>query len=229
LAGAALADPGYYVVMPYDNEGLRTVDFRYWTVKPNQRTEMVWPELGLGYGVNSRWTTELFLSWLGSAHQAVRPVTLNWQNDVLLTQGQYPFDLALHAQVIKDRAAPHQLGVNWGPVFQTEVGRTQINFNLFFDQILRAEVPTPTKAQYQWQLRQHNGSGVQLGLQGFGELGPWNNWAPANKQSHRAGPAAFFDARLDGEPTLKLQAAWLVGKTYGQRGHMFTLRGHIDF
>jgi hypothetical protein len=215
--------------MPYDNEGLRTVDFRYWTVKPTNRTEIVWPELGLGYGVNSRWTTELFLSWEGSAHEAVRPATLNWQNDVLLTQGQYPFDLAVHVQLVKDRDAPHQLGLNWGPVLQTNIGPTQINFNLFFDQVLRAEMPTPAKAQYQWQLRQHNGAGLQAGLQGFGELGTWNHWAPASKQSHRVGPAVFFDQRLGDAGTFKLQAAWLVGQTYNQRGHMFTLRAHFDF
>ncbi len=229
VAGSACGEPGYYVVVPYENEGLRIVDFRYWTVKPAGATETVWPEFGLGYGVNSRWTTELFVSWEGSTQEAVRPAALNWQNEVLLTQGQYPFDLALHAQVIKERDASHQLGLNWGPVLQTEVGATQINFNLFFDQVFRAESPSPTMAQYQWQLRQHNGTNLQLGAQGFGELGPWNHWEPASKQSHRAGPAVFFDARLDDARTIKLQAAWVVGKTFGTQGHMFTLRAHMDF
>jgi hypothetical protein len=227
--GSAAADPGYYVVTPYDNEGLRIVDLRYWTLKPTDQAETVWPEFGLGWGVNSRWTTELFVSWEGSAHEAVRPATLNWQNDLLLTQGQWPFDLALHAQLIKDRDAPHQLGAEWGPVLQTEFGRTQINLNLFFDQVFHAETPTQTRLKYQWQLRQHAGYAVQLGVQGFGELGPWDHWSAAQRQSHRAGPAAFFDWRLASGQTFKLQAAWLVGKTYGQRGHMFTLRAHHEF
>jgi hypothetical protein len=49
------ADPGYYVVTAYDNAGLRTVDFRYWTVKSNGHPATRWPEIGFGYGVNSRW------------------------------------------------------------------------------------------------------------------------------------------------------------------------------
>lgn len=49
----ACADPGYYVVT-YDNEGLRTVDLRYWTVKLGRQSEVLWPEVGLGWGVNSR-------------------------------------------------------------------------------------------------------------------------------------------------------------------------------
>ena len=31
-SAAAWADPGYYVVTAYDNEGQRTIDFRYWSV-----------------------------------------------------------------------------------------------------------------------------------------------------------------------------------------------------
>ena len=32
-SAAATADPGYYVVTAYDNEGVGSVDFRYWTVR----------------------------------------------------------------------------------------------------------------------------------------------------------------------------------------------------
>ena len=69
---AATADPGYYVVTPYDRDGLTTVDVRYWTFKPANRTEVLWPEIGIGYGVNTRWSTLLLVSWEGTAHEAVR-------------------------------------------------------------------------------------------------------------------------------------------------------------
>jgi hypothetical protein len=42
----AHADPGYYVVTPYDNAGLRTIDVRYWTFKPTNKKEYIWPEIG---------------------------------------------------------------------------------------------------------------------------------------------------------------------------------------
>ena len=228
-SAAASADPGYYVVTPYDNEGLRFVDFRYWTVKPNQRTEVVWPELGFGYGVSSRWTTELFLSWEGSAHEAVRPNTLNWQNEFLFTQGQWPWDLALHTQLIEEREAPHRTTVEWGPVLQADLWRTQFNVNLFFDRAFPAEQAAPTMLKYQWQVRYRWHPRLHFGLQGFGELGPWDHWAPRARQSHRAGPAVFTTLRLNDREAIKLQAAWLVGSTFARSGHMFTMRADWEF
>ena len=97
-AAAARADPGYYVVTAYDNEGQRTIDLRYWTVKKPGKAATLWPEVGVGYGVTSRWHTELLASFIGTADTATRLDDWQWQNDLLLTQGQYPFDLAILSQ-----------------------------------------------------------------------------------------------------------------------------------
>ena len=128
----ALADPGYYLVTVYENEGQANVDFRYWTVKMPGSAEVIWPEIGLGYGVSKRWYTELYASYIGSSGMATKLSTLNWQNDYLLTQGQYDFDLALHSNLIRvyDGSGAHSL--EFGPALQTEIGRTQINANLVF-------------------------------------------------------------------------------------------------
>jgi hypothetical protein len=228
-AGAAHADPGYYVVTPYDNDGLRVVDFRYWTFQQHGRTQVVWPEVGFGYGVNSRWTTELFVSWEGSQTSAVRESTLNWQNDVLLTQGELPVDIAIHAQWIREADPPHQRTLEWGPVLQTDVGRTQLNLNFIFARDLGGPSDNPTRLKLQWQVRHRTWPGFHLGLQGFSELGTWNDTLPAERQSHRAGPAAFWTWRLQDRQAIKLQAAWLVGKTYGRNGDMATLRSTFEF
>ncbi len=226
---AASADPGYYVVTPYDNAGTRTVDFRYWTFKPEGRPEVIWPEIGLAYGVTSRWTTEIFMSWIASSQLPMRQSTLNWQNEFLLTQGELPFDLAMHAQFIADRIQTGRRSVEFGPVLQTDVGRTQLNGNVFFERGLGTASSLPTQMKYQWEVRHRWQPGLHFGLQGFGEVGPWDDWWPRAKQSHRAGPALFGSLRLNDKESLHLQAAWLVGETYAVRGHMFTLRAHYDF
>ena len=226
---AAAADPGYYVVTAYDNAGLRTADFRYWTFKPNGQGEIIWPEVGFAYGVSSRWTTELLLSWIGSSQMSTQLSTVNWQNEVLLTQGEWPVDVALHLQYIDDRIYRGRRAIEFGPVLQTDVGRTQLNANVFFERGLGAEKDDPTTMKYQWQLRYRWTPPLHFGLQGFGELGPWNAWAPGNGQSHRAGPAVFTTARLDDRVAFKLQAAWLVGRTGTRSGHMFTLRATSEF
>lgn len=227
--GSAAADPGYYVVTAYDNAGKTFVDFRYWTVKARNGAETVWPELGIGYGVNSRWTTELFVSGIGPGNVRARLSSINWQNDVQLTQGEWPVDIALHTQLIRT-PDDDQHAIEIGPALQTDIGRTQLNANLVFERIRVRHDWTPTRLKYQWQVRHRWLPGLHVGAQGFGELGGrWDDWAPAARQSHRAGPAVFSDLALGSGQTLKLQAAWLVGKTYTQRGHMFTARAVMEF
>lgn len=228
-AGAACADPGYYVVTPYDNAGLRSIDLRYWTVKPRGGVEVLWPEIGFAYGINSRWTTELFLSYIGSSADAMVPSTLNWQNDILLTQGEWPFDIAVHTQWIDDRRRSGQYAIEYGLVFQTDIERTQINANLIFERGFNAPQPKPAQLKYQWQLRHRWTRTLHLGMQGFGEVGDWDAWAAHARQSHRAGPALFTTLRLGEREALHFQAAYLLGRTYGRQGHMFTLRTHYDF
>jgi hypothetical protein len=229
LADRACAEPGYYVVTPYDNEGLLRVDFRYWTVKPQGRTEVLWPELGLGWGVNSRWTTELFLSWVGSAHSATRPDTLNWQNDILLTQGEWPVDLALHTQWVQDQTSPRQQTLEWGPALQTDWGRWRLNGNIFFEQALGPDRSAPTELQYQWRARYRLGPVLGLGAEGFGEVGTWNHWGPKSQQNHRAGPAVAGQWSLENRRSMLVQGAWLWGKTYGRQGHMFSFKATLDY
>ncbi len=59
LCATVLADPGYYLVTVYGNAGEKTIDYRYWTVKFPNRPEIIWPELGFGYGVSERWYSEV--------------------------------------------------------------------------------------------------------------------------------------------------------------------------
>lgn len=224
---AAQADPGYYVVTPYDNEGLRIVDFRYWSTHPQRGNRMVWPEIGFGYGVTSRWTTEIFWSGIGNSAGDVTTGSWNWQNQLLFTQGELPVDIAAHLQLVREPGGSRAF--EFGPVVQTDLGRTQLNLNLIFDRPLGTDSSGRTRLKYQWQVRYRWLPPLHVGAQGFGELGTWNDWSPAAKQSHRVGPAVFLTFRDDDERAFKLQAAQLWGKTYGKVGRMFTMRAHMEF
>lgn len=226
---AAHADPGYYVVTAYDNEGQRTIDLRYWTVKKPGKAAMLWPEVGVGYGVTSRWHTELLASSIGTADTAMRLDDWQWQNDVLLTQGQFPFDLAVHANLIRAAESNEGYALEIGPVLQTDVGRTQLNLNLFVERSYRTDEPSPTNLKYQWQIKQRWRPALQFGLQGFGELGQWDDWAPRERQSHRAGPAIFGSLPLGTQRSVIYQAAILKGQINGRNGTMFSTRVQLAF
>ena len=223
-SAAATADPGYYVVTAYDNEGVGSVDFRYWTVRFPGAPAIIWPEAGLGYGVTSRWYTEVYASWVGSWDSGTKLSTLNWQNEYLLTQGQLPFDLAVHASYIRDQEYGGGYALEWGPVMQADIGRTQLNANVFFERGFNGASPAQTQMKYQWQVKYRWKPALQFGTQGFGELGEWNHWAARDRQSHRAGPAIFGQLPLGNGRAIHYQAAYLVGTIFGQHGDMFSMR-----
>ncbi|MBV8504129.1 MAG: hypothetical protein JO006_20705 [Paucibacter sp.] len=209
---AAAADPGYYVVTPYSQPGKAAVDLRYWSVYTPGRSTVMWPEMGLRYGINSRWTTELLLSFEGDRLTQQSLSSWNWQNTLLLTQGQYDFDLGLHVQAI--HSPDDGNGLELGPIFQTELGHWQLNGNLIFERSL-SDSSASTNLKYQWQALYRMAPGWRAGVVGFGELGPWNHWS--DRASHRAGPT--LRVGLGG---VDLQAGYLWGKVFGRKAEMFT-------
>ena len=83
--------------------------------------------------------------------------------------------------------------------------------------------------KYQWQVRYRWKPPLQFGLQGFGELGPWDRWAPRDQQSHRAGPALFGTVPIGSRQSLSYQAAYLIGSIYGRHGDMFSMRAQYAY
>ncbi len=218
------AEPGYYLVEVYEDQGAAHIDFRYWTVKAKGGSEVVWPEIGIGYGVTKRWYTELYMSYEGLAFSNSTPSSLNWQNDFLLTQGQFDFDLALHTNLAKGQESSDDDALEIGPVLQTDIGRVQLNANLIFEKSLAPGNTDAPQLKYQWQAKYRWKNGVRAGVQGFGELGPWNQWLTADRQSHRWGPVISSTWELQGRQRIETQAAYLTGKVFGNAADMLSVR-----
>ena len=229
------AATGYYLVSVYGAEDQVSIDYKYWNAKKSGSAPVGAPELGIGYGVTPRWYTEVYGAYLQTAAQGTQFSGLNWQNDFLLTQGQYWFDLAIHTN-IEQYSHRQGYGLEWGPVFQTEISRTQLNANVFLQRDYRGGSDggstgnsNATQLVYQWQVRQHWEPLFNFGLQGFGELGRWDNWNSTATQSHRAGPAVFGTWYLPDTHKLLYEAAYLVGKNAGRSARSFTMRVQYAF
>ncbi len=236
VAGATLlwpafawADPGYYLVAVYEDTGKVHVDYRYWTVQRKGGSEVVWPEIGMGYNVNARWYTELLMSYIGPSFSSSVPSTLNWQNDFLLTQGQWEVDIALHTLLVRDQESASGNALEYGPVLQTDVGRVQLNGNLIFEKSLAPGNTAAPQLKYQWQAKYRWSQRLHTGLQGFGELGPWNQWLGADRQSHRWGPVVGGALPLSEKQRLEYQAAYLTGSVYGRAADMLSVRVQLVF
>ncbi|MES2760239.1 MAG: hypothetical protein V4693_22915 [Pseudomonadota bacterium] len=224
LPQQALAGTGYYLVSTYPNAGQRTVDFKYWQARPDGREPRSSPEIGLAYNVSSRWYTELTGVWFKASPGSNHLSRLAWQNDFMLTQGEYPFDLALHTNVERALDGSGEIGVEFGPVLQTEIGRTQLNLNLFLEREYRVPVSEPMRFKYQWQVKYRWVEKLQFGVQGFGEMGEWNSWLPRGQQSHRAGPALFGSWDLGGGREWKYETAYLVGTNSARNAKSVAMR-----
>jgi hypothetical protein len=231
LSQCAAAATGYYLVPVYSVEGQVSIDYKYWNAKSTNTPALGAPEIGVGYGVNSRWYTEVFAAYRHTQQQGTDFYGLNWQNDVLLTQGEYPFDLAIHTNI--EQYADQGYGIEFGPAMQTNIGKTQLNGNIFFQRDYRTGKVSPLLMTYQWQIRRHWIPLLNYGIQGFGELGKWNDWDDAGHQSHRVGPALFgswFLGKNHGDPReLRYEAAYLIGKNAGRNAKSFTMRLQYAF
>lgn len=225
-----MAEPGLYFVSLYDVEGQTSIDFKYW--KAHYRGQKVSsPDIGIGYGVTSRWYTELYGAWEKEDGGANHFEELAWQNDYMLTQGQYDVDVALHTKIERPRDRSEGYEFEWGPVMKTDIGRTQLNANLFFQRAYRvkvAEGENHTALAYQLQAKYRWKSTFQPGIQAYGEVGQWNHWLPSHEQSHRAGPAVF-GSREFGTHELKYEAAYLIGRNEGRSAKTFSMRAQYIF
>lgn len=221
----ASAGPGYYLVSIYEDEGELALNYRSWLTTETGRPRLFSPSLSLAYMPNKRWYTEAGVSWFKREGKAIESSSWNWQNDYLLTQGQYSFDLALHTNLQRYNDRDRGVALEFGPAWQTDFGRLQVNANLFLERSYGSRQSNRMQMKYQWQSKYRWRPAFAFGLQGFGELGDWDDWAPLKKQSHRIGPVVFGSLGH----ALKYEAAFLTGKLAARPAHLFNLRLEYEF
>lgn len=213
LASAAHAGPDDSVNSPIVEEGEKEIGFQLGTAKARDGTRESAVSLGLGYGVNSWWFTELTAKGNRQTPDGWRFDALEWENKFQLTEtGKYPVDIGLLVEI--ERPQDHAEGweLHFGPLFQMELTpRVVANVNLLFGRHYDAAVPSSMGMDYQWQLRYRWKPEFEVGAQGFGSLGPWRNWLPREQQEHKAGPAVFGKLQWDGRHAFNYNAAWLFG------------------
>ena len=80
---------------------------------------------------------------------------------------------------------------------------------------------------YQWQLLYRQSHSLYYGVQGMGEVGKWNDWAPRDDQEHKLGPAIFGRLKTAGGQRLNYDVGLLFGVTDGTPD--YTLRFKLEY
>ena len=228
LAGAAAADPADYVSTPAVEYGERELEVRYGSAQGPGGARADAASIALGYGATRSWFTEVYAKFVRAGGSPTRFDAVEWENKLQLTEpGEYPVDLGLlvEIEVPHDRSEGYE--VKLGPLLQKDLGLVQVNANAFLERHYRAEAPEVTRLLYQWQAKYRWREAFELGAQGFGEVGKWNDWDPPHERSHIAGPAVFGKVRLGGRQALAWNAGYLFKVSGSAPDH--TLRAQVEY
>jgi hypothetical protein len=229
LSPVAVAGPSDYVVTPIVEEGEREIDFKAGSAKLRDGTRASVESLGFGWGATRWWFTEVYAKWHKEPGQAQRFDAWEWENKFQLTDtGQYPVDLGFLIEIERPQDRSEGYEYRWGPLLQADLSSSvQANLNLLIEKRIRASESFKAVLGYQWQLKYRWKPALEWGAQGFGEVGPWNHWEPAAKQSHSAGAALFGRVGLGERRAIKYNAGWLFG--LNDASPRQTLRAQVEF
>lgn len=165
----------------------------------------------VGYGVTQRWFTEVAVFYSSAPGTAGRIEEIKSENIFLLTEpGEHWVDIGLLAEFAHNRLEGFD-EVEFGPLFQKQVGSEQFNLNFEFARHLTSGAKT--EMGYGWQWKHRGNPRAEFGMQGFGDLGPVDDLGRTH--DFKLGPALFGTSRLPSGHKLKFDGAVLFGATEG--------------
>lgn len=209
---SAFADPADYVFVPYTTAGSRVLAYTAGIERDRDGGHVAQQTLSLGWVPTQRWYTALYAAWTSENGAGYAIDEWSWLNHVQLASfAEGAVDVGLLCEIEKPHDRDEGTGFKCGPTLQTDSDDWQANLNPIFEKHTGAADPAPVALGYQWQVKRLLGRGIELGAQGFGDVGTWNHWAPASQQAHVLGPAVFAKWTMPDGHALKLDAAWLVG------------------
>lgn len=224
----AHAGPADYVYTPTVEYGEKEIDLKYGGARKGSDPRESAASIGFGYGAKEWWFTELYLKYKRENGEDTKYDAIEWENKFQLTEtGKYPIDIGFLVEIERPKNRAEGWEVKWGPLFQTEFGKIQLNANLLFQRSYKAEAPGQAEFQYQWQAKYRWLPQFEFGLQGFGEMGKWDNWSSEDERIHKLGPAVFGKIALGGKQAIKYNAAWLLGASSAAPDH--TLRVQVEY
>ncbi|GAB1232670.1 hypothetical protein [Ferrigenium sp. UT5] len=231
--GIACAGPADYVFTPAVEYGERELDVKFGSARQPDGSDKQVGSFGFGYGVSETWFTEIYLK-REIVSTAENLTVVEWENKFQFTDtGQYPVDIGF----ITELEAPLSSNAPWelklGPLFQTEFGKLQLNGNLLLERAFgkadESGESFGTNLGYQWQAKYRWQPILEFGVQGFGEMGKWNDWNKRIDQNHRIGPAIFGKFALRNRQAIKYNTAWLLGASNAAPNHTFRMQVEYEF
>lgn len=232
LTGVVVASPAAYVYTPNVVQGEREIDIKSGAASPVGSNSAQAASVAFGYGATNYWFTEVYVKQERNGNQS--STLAEWDNKFQLTEtGEYPVDVGLVTELEVPLSSQTPWEIRFGPLFQTEFGKVQVNTNFLFTRAFgmadETGVPFVTNFSYQWQVKYRWQAVFEFGMQGMGGMGKWNNWSPQAKQTHRFGPAVFGKFALGNRRAINYNAAWLLGASNAAPANTVRLQVEYEF
>lgn len=214
LPSMANADTNDYVHTPAVEQGEREIDFKWGTQNNRDGTSEAATSLGLGYGVNSLWFTELYTKYKRAPGESNTFDALEWENRFQLTDtGKYPVDVGFLLEIERPKDRTEGYEITYGPLLQSEWGKVQGNLNLLIQKHVKATAVFDTELHYEAQVKYRQSEQFEWGAQALGSLEQWDHWNSSSPQEHKFGPAIFGKIKTGTKQAIKWNAALLHGTT----------------
>lgn len=226
----AIAGPADYIYTPSVEYGEKEIDFKLGTAKNVNGERASAASLGFGYGATQYWFTELYVKYNRKSGNGTRFDAIEWENKFQLTEtGKYPVDVGFITEIERPQDRSEGYEFKFGPLLQTEFGKIQLNANMLFERLYRSDTPRDMEMGYQLQAKYRWQPQFEFGVQAFGEMGKWNNWAPRSEQSHRFGPAIFGKLAVGDHEAIKYNAALLFDTHSATHSNTFRTQVEYEF
>jgi hypothetical protein len=210
----ATAAPNDYIRLPTVEYGEKEIDFKSGAQRNRDGSSEAASSIGYGFTPTTWWFTELYAKFQRSGGDPTQFDAWEWENRFQLTEtGQYPVDVGLLLEIERPKNRAEGYEITYGPMFQSEWGLVQGNFNVFLQQHVNATERFDTQLLYQFQLKYRHAEQLEWGVQGFGNLGQWDHWASGSEQQLKVGPALFGKIKTGSNQAIKWNTALLVGTT----------------
>ena len=208
-AGSAGAGPAAKVYMPHVDYGEWELEMRGGLenrddAEGGDEAEYVFD---IGRGVTPWWFTEIAVFYTDPENGGGNWEEIKSENIFQLTNpGEHWLDFGILFEYVHNRVE-NVNEIEFGPLFQKEVGKEQFNLAIEFERELEDEAETELTYAAQWK---HRGNPrLEFGLQAFGELGEVGELG--SEHNNRIGPAIFGQVPMGSRNKLKYDAGVQFG------------------
>ncbi len=226
----AIAGPNDYIRTPTVEYGEREIDFKFGSQRNRDGSSESATSIGYGFTPKPWWFTEFYAKYAKPPGESQSFDAWEWENRFQLTEtGKYPVNVGFLLEIERPKDRTEGYEITYGPMFQTDWGKIQGNFNLFIQKHVRATETFETELHYQMQIKYRNSAKLEWGAQAFGNAGKWDQWSSASKQEFKVGPALFGKIKTGIKEAIRWNAALLVGATNATPNTTMRVQAEYEF